>query len=161
MTRMGILTCIVAAAAPHRLALAAPSSVEAFAGAVGGVENVNVPGVCSTYIAPEPESSFFPTTLEMAVPHGGIAACGYSGDAGSTTSAGIGRDGKRNMLGRELQKRSPVRQRLGDRDGAEGDVDGPGLLRDGVHVLFHRLLVEGIDLRCLGDSAAADTSVAT
>src|SRR5207249_3737880 len=53
-------------------------------------------------------------------------------------------------------KRSPVRQRMSDRDGVEGDVDGPSLLRDGADILFHRLLVEGIDLRGLGDSAAAD-----
>ena len=68
----------------------------------------------------------------------------------------IGRDGKRELLCREIQKRRPCRQRAGDRDGAEGDVDGPGLLRDGADVLFHRLLVKSIDLRRLGDSAAAD-----
>ena len=60
------------------------------------------------------------------------------------------------MLCRELQKRSLIRQRVGDRDCAEGDVDGPGLLRDGADVLFHRLLVKRIDLRCLCDSAAAN-----
>jgi hypothetical protein len=38
----------------------------------------------------------------------------------------------------------------------KGDADGPGLLRDAADVLFDRLLVKGIDLRRLGDSAATD-----
>jgi hypothetical protein len=87
-TGLGILTCLIAAAGAHGRALAAPPSVEAFAGAVGGIASgVNVPGTCSTYLPPEPEYSFFTSSPTMAVPQGGITACGYSGDVGSTTSA--------------------------------------------------------------------------
>src|SRR5262245_53801648 len=60
------------------------------------------------------------------------------------------------MLRGELQKWSPVRQRVGDRDGVEGNVDGSNFRRDCADVLVNRLLVEGIDLRRLGDAAAAD-----
>src|SRR5262245_40200086 len=84
----GVVACFVAAVAPGARALAAPPSVEAFAGAVGGVASGHdVPGTCSTYGAPEPESSFFPSGVTMGVPQGGIAFCGYSGDSGSKTAA--------------------------------------------------------------------------
>ena len=79
------VACFAAAVLTHGQALAAPPSVEAFAGAVGGVPTGHdIPGVCSTYGSPEPEYSFFPSSITMSVPQGGIAFCGYSGDAAST-----------------------------------------------------------------------------
>jgi hypothetical protein len=60
------------------------------------------------------------------------------------------------MLGREFQQRARFGNALGRRNRTEGDVDGSGLLRDGVDVLLHGLLDQGIDLRGLGKSAAAD-----
>src|SRR5262245_7971187 len=60
------------------------------------------------------------------------------------------------MLRGELQNGSPVRQRMGDRDGVEGNVDGSSVRRDGADVFVNRLLVEDIDLRRLRDAASAD-----
>src|SRR5689334_92080 len=82
-----VLACL-AIVVPCARALAAPPSVEAFAGAVGGVPTGHdVPGTCSTYGPVEPEASFFPSSLTFGAPQGGIAFCGYSGDLGSKMAA--------------------------------------------------------------------------
>jgi hypothetical protein len=82
-----VVASFVTAFLPCAQALAATPSVEAFAGSVGGVANTGVPGMCSTYGAPDPENAFFPSSIAMSVPQGGIAACGYSGNAASMTAA--------------------------------------------------------------------------
>jgi hypothetical protein len=64
----------------------AASSLDAYAGAVGGTGNGSIPLGCTTFGAPSQLSDFF-TFSGPTVPVGGIAACGYAGSVEHATNA--------------------------------------------------------------------------
>ena len=61
------------------------TSLEALAGAIGGIGNASIPQGCTTYGPPTPLGSFFGSGI--SIPIGGITSCGYSGGVNDVTAA--------------------------------------------------------------------------
>jgi hypothetical protein len=61
------------------------SSLEVFAGAIGGAGNGNIKQGCTTYVSPY--VSFFGSATSFAVPQGGVTACNYFGGTSDLLSA--------------------------------------------------------------------------
>src|SRR5260370_28480302 len=71
------------------------------------------------------------------------------------TRVAVDRGGE--ALERELRDGNPLGPRLRDRcDGVERDIDRPRPLHHCAYVILHGLLVEGVDLRRLCNSASGE-----
>ena len=82
--RVAIATLSLIAALPCSRALAAPPSLEAFTGVIGGPGGGDIASGCTTF-GGAPQESFFSSSIGLSIPIGGIAACGDQGDLRDVT----------------------------------------------------------------------------